>query len=139
MKTLMTACGLVAMLAAAPAFAQSATPTNKTTAPSVASTEGAVDPAIARMSADQLKNKEVYGTDGKEIAKVEGVVRKGNDTYAVLDVDHLVNISDKDAVLPMNKLHMKGDKLTVDMTKDQMQGLEKWQKGKYEDIKGALK
>ncbi|WP_448204649.1 PRC-barrel domain-containing protein [Azospirillum sp. sgz302134] len=139
MKTLMTACGVVAFLAAAPAFAQSATPTNKTTAPSVASTEGAVDPAIARMTADQLKNKEVYGTDGKELAKIEGVVRKGNDTYAVLDVDHVVDVTDKDAVLPMNKLHMKGDKLAVDMTKDQMQGLEKWQKGKYEDIKGALK
>lgn len=38
-----------------------------------------------------------------------------------------------------DRLHMKGDKLSVDMTKDQIQGLEKWQKGQYEDVKGALK
>ncbi|MCW2239300.1 PRC-barrel domain-containing protein [Azospirillum canadense] len=139
MKSLMTACGVVALLSGAPAFAQSTTATTTTTAPSPSSSAGAVDPAIARMSADQLKNKEVYGSDGKELAKIEGVVRKGNDTFAVLDVDHVVNISDKDVVLPMNKLHMTGDKLAVDMTKEQMQGLEKWQKGQYEDIKGALK
>ncbi|MBP2306283.1 PRC-barrel domain-containing protein [Azospirillum melinis] len=139
MKTLMTACGLIALLSSAPAFAQSTTATTTTTAPSATSSAGAVDPAIAKMSADQLKNKEVYGSDGKELAKVEGVVRKGNDTFAVLDVDHVVDVSDKDVVLPMNKLHMKGDKLAVDMSKDQMQGLEKWQKGQYEDIKGAVK
>ena len=32
---------------------------------------------------------------------------------------------------------MNGDKLTLDMTKDELDGLEKWQKGKYEDVKSA--
>ncbi|WP_448192450.1 PRC-barrel domain-containing protein [Azospirillum sp. sgz301742] len=143
MKTLMTACSLAVLLAAAPAFAQTGTSSSKAPAkevsPSVASTEGQMDPALARMRADQLKGKDVYGSDGKEIAQVEGVVRKGKDTFVVLDVDHVVDVSDKDVVLPANRLHMKGDKMTLDMTKDQIQGLEKWQKGKYEDVKGALK
>ncbi|WP_431859865.1 PRC-barrel domain-containing protein [Azospirillum sp.] len=139
MKTLMTAFGVAALLAAAPAMAQTNKAPAKEVTPSVAAVDGQLDPALARMSADQLKGKDVYGTDGKEIAEIEGVVRKGSATYVVLDVDHVVNMSDKDVVLPANRLHMKGDKLTLDMTKDQIQGLEKWQKGKYEDVKGALK
>lgn len=137
MKTVMTACGIVALLASAPAIAQSTSTT--TTTPSVASTEGQLDPTLARMNADQLKGKDVYGSDGKEIAEIEGVVRKGNQTFAVLDVDGVGGMGDKDVVLSLNKLHMSGDKISVDMTKNQLQGLEKWQKGQYEDIKGALK
>lgn len=139
MKTLMTACGLAALLAAAPAVAQTSKAPAKEVAPSVAAVNGQLDPALARMSSDQLKGKNVYGSDGKSIAEIEGVVRKGTDTYVVLDVDHVLDMSDKDVVLPANRLHMKGDKLSLDMTKDQIQGLEKWQKGKYEDVKGALK
>ncbi|PWC55020.1 PRC-barrel domain-containing protein [Azospirillum sp. TSO22-1] len=139
MKTLMTAFGVAALLAAAPAVAQTTKAPAKEVTPSVAAVDGQLDPALSRMSADQLKGKNVYGTDGKSIAEIEGVVRKGSSTFVVLDVDHVMDISDKDVVLPANRLHMKGDKLTLDMTKDQLQGLEKWQKGQYEDVKGALK
>lgn len=137
MKTLMMTCGVVALMAVAPAVAQSAT-TPRTTS-SVASTEGQLDPTLARMHADQLKSKEVYGSDGKEVAEIEGIVRKGHQTYAVLDVDGVGGISGKDVVLAANRLHMQNDKLSVGMTKDQLQGLEKWQKGRYENVKGALK
>jgi len=139
MKTLMTACGLVAMLAVAPAFAQSTPKAVTDNAPAVASTEGAVDPALTRMKAEDLKGKNVYGSDGKDMAEIEGVVRKGTQTFFVLDVDGVGGMGDKDVVLPANRLRMQGDKLTVGMTKDQLQGLEKWQKGQYEDVKGALK
>jgi sporulation protein YlmC with PRC-barrel domain len=139
MKTVMTACSLAVLLAAAPAVAQTTKAPAKEVAPSVAAADGQLDPALARMNASQLKGKDVYGSDGKSIAEIEGVVRKGTSTYVVLDIDHVVDVSDKDVVLPANRLHMKGDKLTLDMTKDQLQGLEKWQKGKYEDVKGALK
>ena len=48
-----------------------------------------------------------------------------------------MDVSDKDAVIPLSKFHMNGDKLTINMTKDELNGLEKWQKGKYEDVKSA--
>lgn len=143
MKALMTACGFAALLAAAPALAQTpAAPVTGTVtgnAPAVASTEGQLDPTLARMNAEQLKDKDVYGSDGKEIAEVEGIVSRGGQTFVVLDVDGVGGIADKDVVLPLNRLHMQGDRLTVGMTKDQLQGLETWQKGQYEDVKGALK
>ena len=137
MKTLMTAFGLAALVAGGPAFAQSTTTAPKT--PSVASTDGQLDPALARMNAEQLKGKDIYGSDGKDVAEIEGIVRKGNQTFAVLDVDGVGGLGDKDVVLPLSRLHMSGDKITVDLTKNQLQGLEKWQKGQYEDIKGALR
>ncbi|CCC99415.1 protein of unknown function [Azospirillum baldaniorum] len=34
---------------------------------------------------------------------------------------------------------MKGKRLTVDMTENDLKGLESWQKDKYEDVKGALR
>jgi len=123
MKILMTACGLVALLTNAPAFAQSTTST--ATTPSVASTEGQLDPTLARMNAEQLEDKDVYGSDGKEIAEVEGVVRKGNQTFVVLDADGVGGLGDKDVMLPASRLKMQGDKLSVNMTKDQLQGMEK--------------
>ncbi|WP_247881820.1 hypothetical protein [Azospirillum argentinense] len=60
-------------------------------------------------------------------------------SLAVLDVDGVGGFSGKDVVLPLSQLHMSGDKIAVNMTKNQLQGLEKWQKDQYEDIKGALK
>ena len=138
MKTLITACGIAALLASAPAFAETAKTTARST-PQVAAADGQLDPALARMHADQLKGKNVYGSDGKDLAEIEGIVRKGNQTYAVLDVDHIADMSNKDVVLPLNRLHMQGDRLTLNMTKNEIDGLEKWQKGKYEDVKGALR
>ena len=145
MKTIITACGVAALLLATPALADSAsgtaakqTPADKPTS-QVAATHGALDPAVAKMTAAQLKGKDIYGSDGKDIAEVEGIVRKGGRTFAVLDVDHVADISDKDVVLPLEQLHMKGDRLTIDMTENDIKGLESWQKGKYEDVKGALR
>ena len=143
MKTIITACGVAALLLATPALADSAsgtaakqTPADKPTS-QVAATHGSLDPAVAKMTAAQLKGKDIYGSDGKNIAEVEGIVRKGGQTFAVLDVDHVADISDKDVVLPLEQLHMKGDRLTIDMTENDIKGLESWQKGKYEDVKGA--
>ncbi|TWA55981.1 PRC-barrel domain protein [Azospirillum baldaniorum] len=137
MKSMMTAFGLAVLVAGGPVFAQSTTTAPKP--PAVASTDGQIDPALARMNADQLKGKNIYGSDGKDIAEIEGVVRKGDRTFAVLDVDGVGGFSGKVVVLPLSQLHMSGDKIAVNMTKNQLQGLEKWQKDQYEDIKGALK
>ena len=144
MKTIMTACGIAALLLAAPAMADNAPGTTTKQAPAnkptsqVGATHGPLDPAVAKMTAAQLKGKDVYGSDGKEIAEVEGIVSKGGQTFAVLDVDHVADISNKDVVLPLDRLHMKGDRLTIDMTENDLKGLETWQKGKYKDVKGAL-
>lgn len=139
MKMLMTACGVAALLISAPTFAaDTVSKTAPKASPQVASTNEHIDPALARMNASDLKGKNVYGRDGKDMAEIEGVVRKGNRTYAVLDVDHVADISNKDVVLPLDKFHMKGDRLTLDMNKSQLNKLEKWQQGKYEDVKGAV-
>ncbi|CAO3372802.1 PRC-barrel domain-containing protein [Azospirillum argentinense] len=145
MKTIITACGVAALLLATPALAEGMSgttakevPNNKATG-QVAATHGSLDPAVAKMTAAQLKGKDVYGSDGKDIAEIEGIVRKGGQTFAVIDVDHIADISDKDVVLPLERLHMKGKRLTVNMTESELKGLESWQKDKYEDVKGALR
>jgi hypothetical protein len=98
---------------------------------------GTMDPAVGKMTAKQLMGKDIYGRDGEDMAEIENIVQKGKEVYAVVDVDHVMDVSDKDAVVPLSKFRMNGDKLTLDMTKDELDGLEKWQKGKYEDVKSA--
>ena len=137
MKTLTSVCALVALLAVNPVLAQdNKMPSDKPVARTPAAA-GTVDPAVGKMTAKQLMGKDVYGRDGEDMAEVENIVQKGKEVYAVLDVDHIMDVSDKDAVIPLSKFHMNGDKLTLDMTKDELDGLEKWQKGKYEDVKSA--
>jgi hypothetical protein len=137
MKTLTAVGGLLALLTVGPAMAQEAKmPSDKPVA-STTPAAGTLDPAVGKMTAKQLIGKDVYGSDGNDMAEIENLVRKGKEVYAVLDVDHVADVSDKDAVIPLSKFHMTGDRLTVDMTKDQLNGLEKWQKGKYDDVKSA--
>lgn len=125
-----------ALLAATPALAASDHSVTKSNTPSVAAIDDSVDPALMKLHVDQLKGKDIYGAKGENMAEIEDIVRYDNKLYAVIDVDHTIDVSDKDVVLPLNKLHLKGTKLTLDMTEQQLQGLEKWQKGRYETVKG---
>jgi hypothetical protein len=137
MKTLTSVCSIVALLAAYPALAQDKKmPTDKPVA-STTTAAGTMDPAVGKMTAKQLMGKDIYGRDGEDMAEIENIVQKGKEVYAVVDVDHVMDVGDKDAVVPLSKFRMNGDKLTLDMTKDELDGLEKWQKGKYEDVKSA--
>jgi hypothetical protein len=137
MKTLTSVCSIVVLLAVYPALAQdNKLPTDKPMA-STTTAAGTMDPTVGKMTAKQLMGKDIYGRDGDDMAEIENIVQKGKEVYAVVDVDHVMDVSDKDAVIPLSKFHMNGDKLTLDMTKDELNGLEKWQKGKYEDVKSA--
>ena len=136
-KTLTSVCSIVVLLAVYPALAQDTKlPTDKPMA-STPTAAGTMDPAVGKMTAKQLMGKDIYGRDGEDMAEIENIVQKGKEVYAVVDVDHVIDVSDKDAVVPLSKFRMNGDKLTLDMTKDELDGLEKWQKGKYEDVKSA--
>jgi hypothetical protein len=135
MKAFASVCSIVVLLAVYPALAQdNKLPTDK---PMASTMTGTMDPAVGKMTAKQLMGKDIYGRDGEDMAEIENIVQKGKQVYAVVDVDHVMDVSDKDAVIPLSKFRMNGDKLTLDMTKDQLNGLEKWQKGKYEDVKSA--
>ncbi len=136
MKSFVTACGLAALLAGGTAFAQSTTPATPPTAPPPAvAADGQLDPALARMTSSDLKDRDIYGSDGKEIAEIESVVRKGNQIFVVLDVED----NPKEVVLPLNRLRMQHDRISVDMTREQLLAQEEWKKGpEYQEIKGAL-
>ena len=135
MKAFASVCSIVVLLAVYPALAQdNKLPTDK---PMASTMTGTMDPAVGKMTAKQLMGKDIYGRDGEDMAEIENIVQKGKEVYAVVDVDHVMDVGDKDAVVPLSKFRMNGDKLTLDMTKDELDGLEKWQKGKYEDVKSA--
>ena len=136
MKVFLMTCATAALLAASPVLAASDHSVTHPTTPTVAAIDDSADPALLKMRVDQLKGKDIHGSDGKDMAEIEDIVHYNNQLFAVIDVDHVLDVSDKDVVLPLNKLRMKGDHLTLDMTKDQLQGLEKWQKGRYETVKG---
>src|SRR5690349_9325793 len=122
MKALLSVCGILTVLTIIPAFAQNKLPSDKPAASMSAKGES-IDPAIGKLTVKQMMGKDVYGRDGKDMAKVENVVRSGNKIYIVLDVDHVVDLSDKDVVIPLNKFHMNGNNLTLEMTKDQLNGM----------------
>lgn len=136
MKRFLLSCCTAALFVSAPVMAASDHSVTHHTTPTVAALDDSVDPALLKMRVDQLKGKDIHGSDGKDMAEIEDIVRYNNQLFAVIDVDHTIDVSDKDVVLPLNKLKVKGDHVTLDMTKEQLQGLEKWQKDRYETVKG---
>lgn len=135
MKGFLLSCCTAALLVSSPVLAASSDHSVTNANPNVAALDDSVDPGLLKMNVDQLDGKDIYGSDGKNIAEIEDIVRYNNQLFAVIDVDETLDTSDKDVVLPLNKLRMNGDRLTVNMTNDQLKSLEAWQKDRYEVVK----
>ncbi len=80
------------------------------------------DVNVEGLTARELRDKPVYGSDDKEIATVEDVTGSpGAARQVVLQTGGVLGVGGREVVLPLDKLHVGSDgRLTLTMTQDQL-------------------
>jgi len=107
-----------------------------TAAPASAPAAGtaAVAPAAGTFPAakevDKFIGKDVYGADGKKVGELnnllinpDGQVRAG-----IVEFGGFLGIGEHKVAVPWNQLNVQGDRLTVNMTQDQIKSAPNWNK-----------
>jgi sporulation protein YlmC with PRC-barrel domain len=80
------------------------------------------------LSADQLEDMDIYGSDGKRIGEVDEVLMtpEGKITAVSVEVGGFLGVGDKEVVIELNQLRRKGDTIMTDLTKEQVEALQSW-------------
>lgn len=89
--------------------------------PAAAMAQGAAQPnrpaqdATARpMAASDLRGKDVYTTDGKNIGQVDAVViGQGSQAYAVVSFDDSLNLGDESRLVPVSNIAFQNDRVIL--------------------------
>jgi sporulation protein YlmC with PRC-barrel domain len=120
----------LALALAAPAFAQSSTTapgttgsTATTSSPPSAGSAGTVQMKPDQLRASKLIGKNVYGPDDKALGDVADLIldKDGKVEQVVVSVGGFLGIGDKNIAVPMSEVKWgQEDRLTVNMTKDQL-------------------
>lgn len=121
MSKITTTAMFAAMMAlSVPAFAQTAatsTPSNNTTA---AATETQMRPDQIR--AEKFIGSTVYDVQNRDIGKVKDMLfdKAGKIDQVVLDVGTFLGMGGKYVAVPLKDIKMDNNRLTLDMTKEQL-------------------
>ena len=127
--------------ATAPASATNAPATNAsaanapaTNSPAAGST--AVAPAAATYPAatevEKYIGKDVYGTKGSKVGELNNLLTdsSGKVRAGIIEFGGFLGIGEHRVAVPWNDLKAQGDRLTVDMTDDQIKSAPAWNKDK---------
>lgn len=127
---------------------------NVTTAPNIGSTTApaagdrasatAVAPATGvfpvAKDVESLIGKDVYGTNGKKLGEINNLLI-GTDSRvhaAVVEFGGFLGIGEHDVAVPWDKLNVTRDRVTVNMTEDQIKAGPRWNKdrpGQFADYR----
>lgn len=91
--------------------------------------------------ADDLDDRDVVNAAGEEIGEVEGIVRnkETNDVYAVVSVGGFLGIGDRDVLLSLRDLQLRGDKLEARFaTKEELESRPEYEEDRYEEVDSDL-
>jgi sporulation protein YlmC with PRC-barrel domain len=77
------------------------------------------------ISVEALEDMDVYGSAGEEIGEVEDVLvdASGQPVAVTADVGGFLGIGEREVVIGLDQLTHSGDRLTVGMTKEQIEAL----------------
>jgi len=81
---------------------------------------------------DNFIGKDVYGADGKEVGELSNVLidPNGRVRAGVVEFGGFLGIGEHKVAVPWNNLNVQGDRLMVNLTKDQVKTMPQWQKDK---------
>jgi hypothetical protein len=91
-------------------------------------------------SRDKIVGQNLYDANGSEIGEIDNVVmaQGGTTPEAVVGVGGFLGIGERDVTIPLSQIQMQGDRLTTSMTKDQIGGLQAYNKGAgWQDWNGS--
>ncbi len=77
------------------------------------------------VSVDDLEDMDLYGTGNEEVGEVEDVLVDGSGQPAAIsaDVGGFLGMGEKHVVIGLDRLSKNGDRLTVSMSKDELEAL----------------
>ena len=77
------------------------------------------------VSVEALEDMNIYGSAGEEIGEVEDVLvdASGQPVAVTADVGGFLGIGEREVVIGLDQLTHSGDRLTVGMTKEQIEAL----------------
>jgi hypothetical protein len=87
-----------------------------------------VVPAFNR-SVDDIEDADLLNAAGEEIGEVEEVLVDADGRVAaiVVDVDGSPGIGDKEVIIGLDQLELRGDDLVTSLAREQLDGLPRWE------------
>lgn len=93
------------------------------------------DERVWGMTGNDIVGQTLYGAEGEEIGQVQDVVGRAGATRAeaVVSVGGFLGIGDREVALPLDRVQMEGDRLTTDLTRAEIEGMQAYdQSGGYQ-------
>lgn len=84
---------------------------------------------LLSLTVEELEDRDLYDSAGREIGVVEEVIGLGDDTVIGLavEIDDYARIDDdEEVVVPIERVSSDGERLTTDLTLDELRALPKW-------------
>ena len=77
---------------------------------------------------DDIEEMSVVGTDGEEIGEIEEVLASadGSQIAIATEVGGFLGVGEKDVLVPLGDARIVGDRIVLDMTKEQIEALDDW-------------
>ena len=88
------------------------------------------------MDVAQLTDVDVYSENGDNIGSINGLVRDGNNVYALLEVGGFLGIGDAEVVAPLSQMAINGDNVVLPLTEDEAEALPEYDEGLFQPIEG---
>lgn len=84
--------------------------------------------APMNLSVDAIEDMDVYSADGERIGEVEEVLgsAQGKPSAVALEVGGFLGVGEREVIVPLDMLAMREDRMVLDMTKEQVDALENW-------------
>jgi len=122
-------CSSVLLIAGA-ALAQQSTPAQTGSIPNLTNLREVNDDRMIQpwnISVDRAEDMDLHSPAGQKVAEVEEVLEdsSGRITALVVEVD-VPGTNDKEVVIALDQVNLQGDRLTTNLTADQLRSMPEW-------------
>jgi outer membrane biosynthesis protein TonB len=93
------------------------------------------DNPIYGMTGAEIVGQTIYGANGEEIGEIDNVVMgRGADTNpaAIVGVGGFLGLGERDVAVPLDRMRKEGDRLTTDLTREQIGDMQAYDESAYE-------
>jgi sporulation protein YlmC with PRC-barrel domain len=80
------------------------------------------------LNVDRIEDMDVYTADDQRVGEVEEVLgtTQGEATAVALEVGGFLGVGEREVIVPLDQITMQGDRIVLDMTKEQIDALDDW-------------
>ncbi len=84
---------------------------------------------VFNITVDELKGMTIYGEEGKQVGHIDAILATPDGKVAAVtaDVGGFLGIGEREVVIPASKIRFEGLRMSLPMTKEEVEALPKWQ------------